>query len=71
MDTYRVKTTVSKNRTLTIKDLPFQEGETVEVFVNRRNQKTQYQERYPLRGKPYRYSEPFNSVAEDDWEILK
>jgi len=71
MDTYRVKTTVSKNRTLTIKDLPFHEGETVEVLVNRRNQKSRYRERYPLRGEPYRYSDPFNSVAEDDWEILK
>ena len=71
METYRVETKVSKNRTLTIKELPFQEGEIVEVFVNRRNQKIQYKERYPLRGKPYRYSDPFKSVAEGDWEILK
>jgi len=26
---------------------------------------------YPLRDKPIRYDDPFGSVAEDDWELLK
>ena len=71
METYRIETTVSKNRTLMIKELPFHEGDTVEVIVNRRNQKSNYKDRYPLRGKPYRYIDLFKSVAEEDWEILK
>ncbi len=27
--------------------------------------------RYPLRGKPIRYVDPFESVAEDNWEALR
>jgi len=25
---------------------------------------------YPLRGKPVQYKDPFDSVAEDDWEVI-
>ncbi len=25
----------------------------------------------PLQGKPFKYVDPFDSVAEDDWEVLK
>ena len=71
METYRIETTISKDRTLTIKELPFQEGESVEVIVNRSNQQSKYKERYPLRGTPYRLLDPFKSVAEENWEVLK
>ncbi len=27
--------------------------------------------RYPLRGKPMRYTDPFGSVAEEDWDALR
>lgn len=26
---------------------------------------------YPLRGKPFQYIDPFNSVAKEDWDVLK
>ena len=29
------------------------------------------QDRYPLRGEPYRYDRPYDPVAEDDWEALE
>jgi hypothetical protein len=71
MQTYRVETVVSSNRTLTIKGLPFQVGEKVEVIVRRRERERERRGRYPLRGKPIRYVEPFGSVAESDWEMLQ
>jgi len=71
MQTYRVETKVSRNRTLTIKELPFQVGEKVEVIVRRREREWERRGRYPLRGKPIRYTEPFKSVAESDWEVLQ
>lgn len=71
METYRTVTTILSDRTLTIKELLFNEGERVEVIVNRSNQKSKNKERYPLRGKPYRLLDPFKSVAEYDWEVLK
>ncbi len=71
MQTYRVETMVSSNRTLTIKGLPFQAGEKVEVIVRRRERELEHRGRYPLRGKPIRYIDPFKSVAESDWEALQ
>jgi len=68
MQTYRVETKVSRNRTLTIKGLPFQVGEKVEVIVRRRERERERRGRYPLRGKPIRYLDPFGSVAGNDWE---
>ena len=29
------------------------------------------QKRYPFIGEPYRYDDPYEPVAQDDWEILK
>jgi hypothetical protein len=71
MQTYRVETKVSRNRTLTIKELPFQVGEKVEVIVRRRERERERRGRYPLRGRPIRYLDPFKSVAESDWEVLQ
>lgn len=71
MQTYRVGTTVPNNRTLIIKELPFRAGDSVEVIVRSRERERESSERYPLRGRPIRYAEPFGSVAEDDWNALK
>ena len=71
MQTYRTETTVSKDRSVALKDLPFAEGEQVEVIVRRHALKRPQKKRYPLRGQPISYPLPFNSVAEDDWEALK
>jgi len=68
--TYRTETTVSSDRTLTIAGLPFRVGDKVQVVVSDKRAPTSG-ERYPLRGKPIRYIEPFESVAEDDWESLQ
>ena len=71
MQTYRVEAKVLRNRTLTIRELPFQAGEKVEVIVRLRERDRERRGRYPLRGKPIRYTDPFGSVAESDWEVLQ
>ncbi len=74
MQTYRVETMVSSNRTLIIKELPFLAGEKVEVIVRRREREREHRRHYPLRGKPIRYIDPFGSVAESktsDSKILE
>ncbi len=68
---YRVKTTVSNDGTLTIKELPFRAGDEVEVIVRSRERERERGWRYPLRGKPIRYVDPFESAAEDDWDVLQ
>ena len=68
MNTYRVETTVSKDKTISIEDSPFSEGDKIEVIIRKKDQN---QIRYPLRGKPFRYDQPFDPVAESEWVIRK
>ena len=68
--TYRTKTLVTKGGKLSIKGLPFQAGETVEVTI-RRGKKLSRAAKYPLRGKPVIYRQPFKGVATGDWEAMR
>ncbi len=70
MQDYRVETRVESDGSLTISGLPFQAGDRVEVIVRSQKADQGNGERYPLRGKPLRYANPFGSVAEGDWEAL-
>ena len=67
---YRLKTIIPKDGKLFIKGLPFLPGETVEVTVRGKKQ-LKNAEKYPLRGKPFIYHEPFAGVAVDEWKALK
>lgn len=71
MLTYRIETTISPNRVLTIRDVPFRVGERVEVIILSLPYKSERGERYPLRGKPFHYIAPFDSVAENEWNVLR
>jgi hypothetical protein len=66
--TYYTKATITKKGTISIKGLPFKPGQTVEVVVRRGNKSAR---KYPLRGKPVIYREPFKGVAIDDWEAME
>lgn len=63
--TFCVKTNISKEGNLYLKDLPFQPGELVEVTIRSQKQK-KTAKKYPLRGKPVIYREPFKGVTKDD-----
>ncbi len=69
MQDYKVETEVSKDGSVTIKGLPFQPGNRVEVIIRSRCSDAEEQS-YSLRGKPFRFLDPFGSVAEEDWEAL-
>jgi hypothetical protein len=71
MQTYHVAVIVSKDGTLTLKKLPFRAGDKVEVVVRSRERALGRGKRYPLRGTPVRYVDPFGSVAEGDWNVLQ
>ena len=70
MEVYRLETQVSGDGTLNLEKLLFKEGDEVEVIIRARRH-AQNVNRYPLRGKPVRYIEPFKSVDEDEWEALQ
>lgn len=69
MQAHRVKATVDQDGTLTLRDLPFHAGETVEVIILA--QPSPPARRYPLRGTPVRYDRPTEPVAEEDWEASR
>ncbi len=72
MKTYRIEATVSKEKMVSLKDLPFTEGDQVEIVVRKsKREKAEEQEKYPLRGLPIRYKKPFDSVAENDWAVVE
>jgi len=71
VQTYRIEATVPADGTLTITGLPFQAGDKVEVVVRSCEEEQKHNDPYPLRGKPIRYMDPFQSVAEGEWEVLK
>jgi hypothetical protein len=70
MGGYRTEATVRQDGSLVVRGLPFRPGEKVEVVVLGRRQK-EGAERYPLRSRPVHYVAPLESVAEDEWGVLR
>ena len=76
LQAHRIETTLTQDGKLTLDQLPFRAGETVEVIVltNSVAQPVEShnspEDRYPLRGTVIEYQNPFEPVAEADWEVL-
>jgi len=72
MASYRATLTVKSDGELTLKHLPFRTGEEVRVTVEAASPQQLPQDRFPLRGTPYRYDDPFEPAAGiEDWESGK
>ena len=70
MEIYRIETTIAEDGSLAIRGLPFAAGEKVEVTI--RNQGVAPQAaKYPLRGLPIEYQDPFASAANGDWDAAQ
>lgn len=67
---HRIETKVENNGTIILRDLPFHTGDRVIVVITTRPQSPNQPTAYPLRGLPVEYKNPFEPVAENDWEIL-
>jgi len=65
---HRTETTLSEDGVLTIHDLPFRRGESVEVIVLPFATLPTSGSRYPLRGTPVTLIAPTEPVADADWE---
>lgn len=79
MNAHRIETILTEKGTLILRDLPFQEGDAVEVIILKRRIPRQGEaptsdsnsNPYPLRGKVIRYDNPAEPVALEDWEVLQ
>ena len=69
MKDHRFKATVGGDGSITIRALPFAEGEEVEVIVRPRESSSERDDR-PLRGSVRRYTDPF-APATDDWDATR
>jgi len=71
MQAYRIETIVAQDGTVVIKGVPFRAGTKVELIILGHFPKAKGEARYPLRGKPIRYLAPFESVAENESQVLQ
>lgn len=72
MKPVRIETVVQPNGRVVIEGLPFDEGDTVEVIVSEGKNGKKSANRYPLRGTPFKYDDPFSPVVPlEDWDVLK
>jgi len=67
MSAFKLDATLTKDGMLTLSDLPFHAGDSVEVIIVPRAIEFP-SNGYPLRGKVRHYERPTEPVAEDDWE---
>ena len=68
MHAHRAETTLSEDGVITLRDIPFRRGESVEVIVLPFASATPSGSRYPLRGTPVTLLAPTEPVADGDWE---
>jgi hypothetical protein len=71
MSTHRTQATLIEDGALTLKDLPFHAGDSVEVIIVARSSSPDQQANYPLRGLSVRYEDPTEPVAQEDWEAAQ
>ena len=70
MQAHRIEATVQSNGKIVLENLPFDEGEAVEVIVLETKVKKEAAE-ILLHGTLLKYENPFEPVAVEDWEVLK
>jgi len=68
MQAHRAETILSEDGVITLRDIPFRRGDTVEVIVLPFSGGAATTPRYPLRGTPVTLISPTEPVAGADWE---
>ncbi len=68
MQSNRPETTVIEDGIITLRDVPFRRGDSVEVIILPFPVPVGTVTRYPLRGKPVKLVAPTEPVANADWE---
>lgn len=68
MQAHRTETTLSEDGVITLRDIPFRRGESVEVIVLPTSTAAVPGSRFLLRGTPVKLLAPTEPVVEADWE---
>ncbi|MDX2030398.1 MAG: hypothetical protein SF339_07005 [Blastocatellia bacterium] len=67
---HRIEVQVGPNGAIVLDNLPLKEGETVEILILTSQEASINADSYSLRGAPVLLDQPFEPVAEHDWEAL-
>lgn len=67
---HRAEIIVSEDGVLTVRNIPFRRGESVEVIVLPFSAPNVSASHYPLRGTLVTLLEPTDPVAENDWQTV-
>ncbi len=68
MGAYHTDAVIQPNGTLVLQNLPYPEGQTVEIILVERPRAASTDE--PLAGTPVTYVDPFRPVAGNDWDAV-
>jgi hypothetical protein len=72
MQAIKIETILEKDGMIALDKLPFRAGARVEIIVIESSKPPEpVSSLYPLRGTVMRYDDPFEPVAESDWEALR
>lgn len=70
MQAHRIETIVQSNGKIVLENLPFDEGESVEIIVLETKVKKEIAPK-SLHGTLLKYENPFEPIAVEDWEALQ
>ena len=73
METYKTKAKVKKDHKVHIEDVPFDDGQEVDIVISVSNESEHPDDlKKSLLGSVLKYNDPFEPViTSDDWELLK
>lgn len=72
MEAVRVEAVVQPNGRVVLENLPFDDGDMVEVIVLEANDEATRSSVNPIKGVLLKYEDPFEpAVPPEDWNVLK
>ncbi len=73
MGTFKTKAKVKNNYKVQVKDVPFDDGQEVEIIISIKNENDDCEKiQTSLKGSVLKYDNPFDSaISYNDWELLK
>lgn len=71
MKAHRIETVFTEKGKLSLQNLPFKQGDEVEIIILERSSSKITSDSYPLKGTVIRYDDPLEpATSPEAWEVL-